>query len=66
MLGWLGGSPGVAGREFNGMESPIITSVASTVTLLAAPVIGVTIWFVRQGVGHARGSARLRTLAVAG
>lgn len=50
----LGGWPGVAGWEYNGMESPIITSVASTVTLLVAPLIGVTIWLVRQGVGHAR------------
>jgi hypothetical protein len=62
----LGGWPGVAGWEFNGMESPIITSVASTVTLLAAPVIGVTIWLAGQGVGHARGSARVRSRVLAG
>lgn len=35
-----GGWPGVAGWEYEGMQSPIITSVASTITLLAAGALG--------------------------
>jgi hypothetical protein len=40
----IGGWPGVAGWEFNGMQSPIITSLASTGTLLAAPLLGAIGW----------------------
>lgn len=46
----LGGWPGVAGWEYNGMESPIITSIASTVVMLVAPLIGATAWLVRRVV----------------
>ena len=48
----LGGWPGVAGWEYDGMESPLITSVVSTVTLLVAPVVGLAIWMLRVGAGH--------------
>ena len=41
----IGGWPGVAGWEFQGMQSPIVfTSVASTVALLVAPLLGLLGW----------------------
>ena len=48
----LGGWPGVAGWEYDGMESPIITSVASTVMMFAAPFIGSATWLARRGIRH--------------
>lgn len=48
----LGGWPGVAGWEYDGMESPIITSVASTVMMFAAPLIGSATWLARRGIRH--------------
>jgi hypothetical protein len=59
----LGGWPGVAGWEYNGMESPIITSVATTATVLAAWAVGLMVWAVRQSasrvmVRHSRRHAR--------
>ena len=44
----VGGWPAVAGWERDGMQSPIITSWASTVTLLAAPVVGLAVLVVRR------------------
>ncbi len=43
-----GGWPGVAGWEYDGMESPIITSVASTASLLAASLLGLVVHAVRR------------------
>jgi hypothetical protein len=39
----VGGWPGVAGWEYDGMEPPIITSVASTGSLLAASALGLAL-----------------------
>lgn len=49
-----GGWPGVAGWELNGMQSPIITSVASTGTVLAAPLLGALCWAVRVAMRGVR------------
>lgn len=43
-----GGWPGVAGWEYNGMASPIITSVASTAVLLTAWMLGLAVWGLRS------------------
>jgi hypothetical protein len=48
----IGGWPGVAGWELDGMESPIITSVASTAVVLLAPIVGAVVWFVRRRLAH--------------
>ena len=40
----IGGWPGVAGWEYKGMQSPIITSVPSTAALLVAPLLGLFCW----------------------
>jgi hypothetical protein len=42
----IGGWPGVAGWEYEGMQSPIITSVASSIALLVAPLVGLFCWCV--------------------
>lgn len=54
----LGGWPGVAGWEFDGMESPIITSAASTSVMFAAALIGSATWLARRGIRHLRVAGR--------
>lgn len=48
----IGGWPGVAGWEVDGIQSPIITSVASTGTLLVAPLLGLVGWALRRGTAQ--------------
>lgn len=54
----LGGWPGVEGWEYGGTQSPIITSVASTVVMFAAPFIGSAAWLARRGIRQLRVAGR--------
>jgi hypothetical protein len=47
-----GGWPGVAGWEYQGMESPIITSVGATAAVLSAWLLGLVVWFGRRAVSR--------------